>query len=456
MMSNETSYSSQYEGTTAEQETKSVDMYEGADQRHGFNYYDYEYGDDGYSYSHNYLNGSYPAYEHTIFLYQGFAFERPIYQFIWEILVVLTTLFNIVVIAVLLRKKMRNVIHTVLVAIAISDSMTGLVTLPTYIYTYSHYEPGHETGKAIYVLDKYWCNAFMISKFFLSKWFHTVSIWLTLFLGTQRFVSVLFPFKAQRMFTMKNTLIFITVIFVLSPFLHIYHLIHIKADVHFGLCHWRLEDKWVLVQLWATLLLMHLIPSILLVVLTVMVICRLFSAVSQLTKTEGTSASMADRRHDWNRRMSVIVSTIVIAFLIPEVPYAIFLLITLVHSHSGKNIMPLNVNRVFHAVYEILLILSFHTNFWIYTVLNRRFRSELKKTASEIQNCILRLSGKPVKKISITSTSMTGGKTVESSLSGRTGIKLKGIGASSTSDSKSEGNPLNDTSADQKEKDEKV
>ena len=81
----------------------------------------------------------------------------------------------------------------------------------------------------------YWINtgvnAFMISKFFLSKWFHNVSIWLTLFLGAQRFVSVLFPFKAQRLFTMRNSFIFVVVIFVVSPALHIYHVIDQKADV---------------------------------------------------------------------------------------------------------------------------------------------------------------------------------------------------------------------------------
>ena len=192
-------------------------------------------------------------------------------KFIWEILVIFTTLFNIVVIMVLLR----NVTHMVLVAIAISVSMTVLVTLPTYIYTYSYYERGGENNRTTYVLDKHWCNAFMVSKFFLSKWFHNVWIWLTFFLGVQRFVSVLFPLALKRLFTMQDTFIFIVVIFVLSPVLHIYHAVHPKADVHYGLCHWTLHGDWVLVQLWATLLLMHLIPCILLVVLMSLMIYHL-------------------------------------------------------------------------------------------------------------------------------------------------------------------------------------
>ena len=418
---------------------------------YGYNY-EYDYSGSGYNYgnncSYNYSHHGALDYEHKIFLYEGFDFERPIYTFIWEILVIFTTIFNIVVLVVLLRKKMRNVIHMVLVAIAISDSMTGLVTLPTYIYTYSHYEAGGQNSRATYVLDKHWCNAFMISKFFLSKWFHNVSIWLTLFLGAQRFVSVLFPFKTQRLFTMRNTFIFVVVIFVLSPVLHIYHVIHQKADVEYGLCQWTLSgDDEALVQLWATLLLMHLIPCILLVVMTSLMIYRLFTALSKVTGGEGSNRSMVERRHNWNRRMSIIVSTIVIAFLIPEVPYGIFLLITLIQVHSGKSIMPLTVNRRFHAIYEILLVLSFHANFWIYTVLNKRFRTELKKTGAELLNLVYRMAGKPVRKLSVTSTSFTGGKTGESYLSARTGMKLKDVGASSSSDTRSERNPLKDSSS---------
>ena len=415
-----------------------------------YDYENYDYSGSGYHYDKNYSygNGIYPPhYEHKTFLYEGFDFERPIYTFIWEILVVLTTIVNIVVIVVLLRKRMCNVIHVVLVAIAISDSMTGLVTLPTYIYTYSHYEAVDQHTSPTYVLDKYWCNAFMISKFFLSKWFHNMSIWLTLFLGAQRFVSVLFPIKTQGIFTMRNTFLYVMVIFLLSPVLHIYHVIHMKANVEYGLCHWILDGDWSIVQLWVTLLLMHLIPCILLVFMTSLMIYRLFTALSKVTGGKGRNSSMVERRHDWNRRMSIIVSTIVIAFLIPELPYGIFLLITLTHVHSGNSIMPLIVNRGFHAGYEILLVLSFHANFWIYTVLNKRFRSELKKTGAELLYLVYRLAGKPVRKLSVTSTSFTGGKTAESSLSVKPGIKLKDLGARSSSDTRSERIPLKESSS---------
>ena len=69
---------------------------------------------------------------------------------------------------------------------------------------------------------------------------------------------------------------------------------------------------------------------------------------------------------------------------------------------------------------------------------------------------VYRIAGKPVRKLSVTSTSFTGGKTTESYMSGRTGVQLKYLGASRTSDTRSERNPLKDSSSGQAEKDGKV
>lgn len=421
----------------------------------------------------------YSNYEYQLFLYEAFDFERPIYLFIWEILVIFTTLFNVFVILVLLRKKMRNVIHTVLVAIAITDSMTGLVTLPTYIYTYSSYPVTgssylqydeekmvnnyslYEEETAVpqydefYELDKHWCNAFMVSKYFLSRSFHNISVWLTVFLGVQRFASVRFPFQAQSLFTIKNTFITIGIVSALSPILHMYQLIYQKADVKSGFCHWTLENDGALVHLLVTVLVMHLFPCSLLVLLTILMICHLRRATSQVMR-EGSSKSMVDRRRAWNKRMTVIVSTIVIVFLIPEIPYGIFLLFTVMQEIWKNKIMPLYVNRAFHAGYEILLVLSFHANFWIYTILNKRFRTELKSSFKAVFNSVCRFVGKPSRKFSITSTSFSSPRTADSFETGKSGKELKKLGGSSTSDSKSERGPLNNPSSETVEKEERM
>ena len=339
--------------------------------------------------------------DYDVFTYEGFDFERPIYVYLWELLVILTTVFNVIVIVVFMRIGLRSATHVVLIAIAVSDSLTGLVTLPSYIYVYSQYEPGLETGRDAYVLRKDWCNAFMISKFFLSKWFHTASVWLTLLLGVQRYISVAIPLKAKIIFSSRKTLFCIIAIFVFSPFLHIYHLFHFKARS--GMCQWDLNDSWGLVYLWIAVLLMHLIPCTLLVISTVMMIYCLFSAMSQFTSDDGMAQTSKQRRTDWNRRMSITVSTIVIIFLIPEIPYGIFQLYTVIRMHAGKSIMDLHTNRAFHAVYEILLLFSYHANFWVYTILNKIFRSELRKTFTGLLDSVCKVFGKRLGSTSVSS-----------------------------------------------------
>ena len=359
---------------------------------------------DSYEYDPNYYYDD----DYDVFSYEGFDFERPIYVYLWEILVILTTIFNVIVIVVFVRLGVQSATHAVLVAIAISDSLTGLVTLPTYIYAYSKYEPGDGNKKDAYALEKDWCNAFMISKFFLSKWFHTASVWLTLMLSIQRYVCVAVPLKAKMIFTSRKTLFCIATVFVVSPFLHIYHLFHSKTSS--GMCQWDLSDHWGLVYLWITVFLMHLIPCTVLVIFTVMMIYCLFSATAQLRNGNKTTKGSIQRRDDLNRRLSIIVSTIVIVFLIPEIPYGIFQLYTVIRMHAGKTILDLHTNRAFHAVYEILLVFSYHANFWVYTILNKTFRSELKKTFRDLVDSVYKIFRKRPRSASVSSASRKTGQ----------------------------------------------
>lgn len=315
------------------------------------------------------------AMANIYFYYEFFEFEHPVYLYIWEFMVILTTVVNILVMLVLTRKSMRNATNVILIAVAVSDSLTGLVTLPTYIYAFTHYE------RKSLKLSEEWCEAFMISKLFVSKAFHTMSIWFTVCLVSQRFISVYWPFKAQSLFTIPKTLIMITVVAVLSPILHVYHLTNKKAS-NFQ-CAWHLADpcKEDCAYLWMTFFFMHLIPGLLLVILTTLMIYVMSQTEERLQESHLiTNQRILKRRAAQNRRISIIVVVVVIIFLIPEIPYGIFLLISLSLKHAGQELMTLEKNRAFHCAYEILLVLNFHANFWVYTAMNRKFRSGLKRT----------------------------------------------------------------------------
>ncbi|KAL3861548.1 hypothetical protein ACJMK2_007576 [Sinanodonta woodiana] len=330
------------------------------------------------------LYPSQDSYHYSEYYYQLHDFEEKIYIYFWIFLVILTAFGNVIIVAVFVRKSMRTTTNLILLFIAISDSLTGLVTLPTYIHVFTS---GYDGWVG---LTEGWCEAFMIFKFYISKAFHTVSVWLTFFLGFQRFLFVWFPFTTKSWFTTRRTLIAVAIIPVCAFVIHSYHLNERKSDKRAGYCHWSVEDPCVetCVFLWMTLLLVNILPPILLLVLTMLMIHKLFNR--QIRK-ESFSAEQNRERAQQNKRASIIVVWIAIIFLIPEIPYGIFLLATVIKKHGGIDLLTLRANRLSHVVYEIALLISFHANFWVYIIMNRRFRVELK---SMFRDGIIKLMSK--------------------------------------------------------------
>ena len=346
-------------------------------------------------------------HEQDSFIYQGFQFERPIYLVIWEVLVIIAAIVNGIVIAVFSRKKMRSPTNIILTSIAVSDTLTGLVTLPTYIMVYLKYtssesnqQPEYGLGKSDhstevegihmvhmrstrleygirngYVLNKDLCRWFMLTKFFLSKSLHSMSIFLTLFLAFQRYVSYAFPFSSKQLLTKCKTLIVCVVIVTFSPMLHVYHLFKEKADD--GMCMWSLDNcPGDCAFLWIIFIVRHFIPCSMLYVFS-----GLF--VRELRRTGMSSAFgskiQAESRRNQDRRVTVIVILIVLVFLIPEIPYSVFLLVSVINEHMHVR-SDLGIYRALHASYELGLVVSFNANFFIYTCLNCRFRQCLCQT----------------------------------------------------------------------------
>ncbi|KAL3883350.1 hypothetical protein ACJMK2_029634 [Sinanodonta woodiana] len=327
---------------------------------------------------HSSLNGSRDELDlgndslyYNVFVYQLYDYEENIYIYLWTFLVILTTVANVLIVAIFVRKSIQTPTNRILLFIAISDSLTGLVTLPTYIHVYTREKHG------VVNLNESWCEAFIISKFYISQAFHTVSIWQTVLLGFQRFCCVWFPFKTNSWFSARRTLFAVAVINIGAFIINSYQLHNKKADKMLGLCQWKIEDPCVesCIFLWITLLLVNILPSGLLLVLTILMIHKLFHH----TNRKGSLSEEQSRERDkQNKKASIIVVCIAIIFLIPELPFGIFVLMTVIKRHGGSDILVLRENRIFQFVYEIVLLLSFHANFWVYIIINKRFRDELK------------------------------------------------------------------------------
>lgn len=370
------------------------------------------------------------------YMYPGYNFERPVYLYVWEIFVVVTCLQNVIILSVFLRRKMRNPTNIILSAIAISDSLTGLVTLPSYIMVFQSYDPvqiyseiGPVDNKDVivnndtrvihsttgvqhsdssyslerqdsnasttpifyqptlppvdgYILSKDLCRVFMISKYFLSKSFHTISIFLTLFLEIQRYISMAYPYRYEICFNrFRIVLVYCVSVFIVCPLLHSFHLGSEKAVN--GLCQWELTESGCgggCVYLWVAFILRHFIPSITMVVFTTLFIRQLKIGEKKFRRNDSNKSQVSKRVHE-NRRISFVVTAIVVVRLIPEIPYSIFLLYNSVDKTVNNGLgIDLETNRVYHMAYEIALVVSFITNFYIYLIFNKSFRRRLYKT----------------------------------------------------------------------------
>ena len=309
----------------------------------------------------------YDYYDYSEHIYEIFEFESPIYGYLWPIIVLITACCNVLVIAAFLRKRMRSATNMILVSIAVSDSLTGLVTLPATIHVFSMYN---------FALTKEWCEATMLTRLFVSRAFHTASVWQTLLLGVHRYAQLRDPVKAQRWVNMRKTAIGIALIYVISFVLHIYHVFDIKTD--HGMCNWVLEVPCVrtCIYIWCALLFGHLIPCFVLLCLTIGMVkrVRVFD-----TRCHSEATLQSRKKSEQSRILTMTVVAIVVIFLVPEFPYGIFYLITVSLRHSGRTILPLKINRLIHCLYEVLLVLSFHLNFWVYCLLIRNFRTCIKR-----------------------------------------------------------------------------
>ena len=337
---------------------------------------DYGVNHDDRDYSHYYdydENGSYIEPNITedystedILIFKIYPFEVTILGYILPVLIILTMLTNILVVSVFMSSKNRvKATNLLFVCIAVSDSFTGLVLLPNSLYIYANEREYLSTG---------WCDFSMITRYYVSRVFHTVSIWQTVLLCFQRFLCVCYPFKSSQICTSRKTAVVIGVIYALAMLLHSFHLKNKKAFEH--QCAWQVEDpcEESCIYMWFSTIFQHLMPVLLLCYLTARTI---FSLKKTTRRVSVSSMKSMLQRTSRDKLISLTTICIVIIFLVPELPNGIYKLGLLFLMHGPKNNLQVERNRMVFAVYEIFLLISFHLNIWIYSIMMRDFRKRL-------------------------------------------------------------------------------
>ncbi|CAJ0576323.1 unnamed protein product, partial [Mesorhabditis spiculigera] len=125
------------------------------------------------------------------------------------LVVALTVATNSFIVVVLSHKYLRTPTNFVLLAMAVSELLTGVCCIPwfLYYYTFGGYHTDAESG-----LPSIWCQLIPFMASFFPSIFHATAIYLTVYLAIQRYVYICIPTLVRRFCTIKyskKVLIFI-------------------------------------------------------------------------------------------------------------------------------------------------------------------------------------------------------------------------------------------------------
>lgn len=119
-----------------------------------------------------------------------FEYANIMFGYLMPGILLLTLITNTLVVAVLCQRHMRSPTNIVLVTMALVDMATLLFPAPWYFYIYTL---GHHDK---FLHSTTVCYLYHIMTDVIPIYFHTSSIWLTLFLAFQRYIYVCHPTQA--------------------------------------------------------------------------------------------------------------------------------------------------------------------------------------------------------------------------------------------------------------------
>ncbi|KAK3609080.1 hypothetical protein CHS0354_011839 [Potamilus streckersoni] len=291
---------------------------------------------------------------------------------------------------------MRSSANNILIAIAISDTLTtAFPAIPdTYYYTFGHYKE---------YIPPALCRSTYYFSYPIPAICHTVSIWLSVALAFLRYVSVRFPLISMRLFTTKKTGILILIICIFSA------LNHCLSFVAYGFTKVTMQslmNKSRIVEacevsllsvlginfansrgilIWTGIILEAFLPCLFLLTLDSVMLFRLRHQESirhQLQnrhpifhisrrQSDGTSKRSSERR----RSTKLTIAIVTLIWLV-EIPRAIFQVIEI---SLNINLLPIQTGGQLVAIFELVTDLSYSQIFLIYCFMSSRFRLALRE-----------------------------------------------------------------------------
>lgn len=312
--------------------------------------------------------------------------ELSLIGYVFPAIALPTVIFNILVILVFAKKKMRTPTSVLLIALAMTDTIVCLSILPASFYffigerykSYLHYE---------------WCSTEYIL-YVIQRMSRTASNWITVALGTQRFIIVCYPFKAKSICTVKSALMAVTAAVITSICIHITSAIAVviqplaitAADNESypdgctrGISTWYKEtvgdvSKSLMFYYVFSGLLSRLLPCVILSVTTCLLVYKLKNRKREIGQSVNKTSSAESFR-----RITKLVLIVMVIFLIAESQDAFgFAILAYEYAtDSVGKILTVNQEVTWSAVGMVISLTGYFFNFWIYILMSRQFREAL-------------------------------------------------------------------------------
>jgi hypothetical protein len=316
----------------------------------------------------------------------------PINGYINPIVIIFTLVTNFLVCVILLKPNMRSPTNMILVFMAVSDTLTGLSPLPWYLYAFL---AGNYKDYVPYEL----CNVQSLLTRALPTVFHTMSIWLTLGLAIQRYIYVCHFLLAKKWCTINNVIKASAGIFVGSVAVHflmfidqIFTPVEMPSMVNpnvtikgcqLGTLKW-LDSIDIAMPVyntyyWFRVLFIHLIPCITLVVINALLIRTMQKAKKRRTQLLKQNRKSEVRKLKDSNCTTMMMVAVVGVFLVVELPSGILFAVFIIDTTFRLGILVRDIAGKVSIIFNLLVLISYPINFFIYAGMSRQFRETFKR-----------------------------------------------------------------------------
>ena len=313
----------------------------------------------------------------------------PICGFISPPVILFTVLTNSIICLILLKKSMRSPTNTLLVGIAFSDMLTGLIPLPNYIYFYTL---GHYKEWVPYS----WCRPYVYFTDFTPTVFHTASIWLTVALAVQRYFYICRPTLAKHWCTVANAVKAVFGVYFAALLSQIcrYAEVAFQRTVvlsrmdniknvtacfkGFNYPFIRNLNSYFNIYWWNRVVLIHMIPCLTLIIFNALLIQAMRAAQKRRRQLLKQNRSTECRRLAENNLTTLMLVAVVGVFLVVEFPLALLLIVMILDNSFYLAILSKETRELSQTVINLCILLSYPLNFFIYCGMSRTFRQIFK------------------------------------------------------------------------------